>query len=258
MSTKNEYIVPSTRWQTVIGTLPFLGFGIMSMVGKLDRYHNPQMIYIYLAFYALALGGLLIGWLREFPLWSYGYLGYSLIFAWIWLNGKFNGIYWGNRSWVIFGIIVLIALLWTRSLDPIKKLFSNISCDWSRLSLAMYTFIAFVFLIYDENHHPYLLIFMAMATLAITAGTWFFLQSAHLKSRILSILGGLVAGYLIGTICDRTWDAAAYYDLPKGPPDPWFMTLYRTFMILAFFAAILFWPALIALFQRINSQRTTS
>ena len=245
MDSQNKIISPSTRWQAFVGMLPFLGFGIISMLGKLDRFHDPATITVYLAFYAFVLAGLLTGWIRGFPLWSYGYLGWSLLFIW-WLAGiRINGSYWGTGFLILFGIMILIALVWMRSLAPIKKFFSDIFKDWSWLSLAIYTFIAFVFLIYDENHHPYLLAFMSASTLTIASGAWFFLRSASLKGRILSMFGGLISGYLISTICDRTWDAAAYYGFQTGMPDPWYITLYRAFMILAFFSVILLWPALI-------------
>ncbi len=250
MPTQNEYISPSTRWQAFIGVLPFLAFGIVSMIGKVDHLYGFQVTYFYLAFYILTLSGLLIGWVRGFPLWSYGYLGWSLLGAWWWSNARINGVYWGYRVWALFGGVILIAFIWTRSLGPIKKFFRDIWNDWTRLSLVMYTFVAFVWLIYDENHHPYLLIFMSASTLAIAAGAWFFLRSASLKARVASIVGGLIAGNVIGQICDNTWDAAAYYDLPAGLPSPWYMTVFRTFMILSFFAVFLFWPAVISLYQR--------
>jgi len=255
MSSQNEYIIQSTRWQAFIGILPFLAFGIVSMIGKMDHVNHLRDIYIYLAFYLLVLSGLLIGWIRGFPLWSYSYLGWSLLFGWWWSNAWINGIYWGSRIWILFEIMVLIALIWTRSFSPIKKFFSDISNDRTRLSLSMYTFIAFVFLIYDENHHPYLLIFMAASTLAIAAGAWFFLRSASLKGRAASILGGLITSNVIGQVCNNTWDAQDHYNLPEGSSSPWYMTIFRTVMILSFFAAWLFWPVAIGLYRRITNKR---
>ena len=257
MSTQNEHISPSTRWQALIGVLPFLAFGIVSMIGKMDQVYDLRVFYTDLAFYILALSGLLIGWIRGFPLWSYGYLGWSLVIAWWWSFVRINGTYLGCFIWMLFWIVVLIALLWTRSLSHIKKIFRDISNDWTRLSLAMYPFIAFVFLIYDENHHPYLLIFMSASTLAIAAGAWFFLRSTSLKGRVASILGGFVASNVIGQVCDNTWDARAYYGLPEGST-PWYMTVFRTFMILSFFSVILLWPAAISLYQRIIRRRTAN
>jgi len=257
MPSQNEYILPSTRWQTLTGTLPFLAFGIASIIGKIDPVYAPQYTYVFLAFYNFTLLGFLIGWIRGFPLWSYSYLGWSLVFAWWWTGMSINGTNWGHRIWILFGFAVLIALIWTRSINPIKKLFHDIWNDWTRLSLSMYTFIAFVFLIYDENHHPWLLIFMSAATLAIAAGAWFFLRSANLKGRVVSILGGLAAGLVISRICESTWDWAAYYGLPEELT-PWYLSVFRTVMFLSIFVVFLFWPAIIALIHRIIARRTAN
>lgn len=256
MYSQNEYIIPSTRWQTLIGTLPFLAFGIVSMIDKTDHVNPFRDLYFYLAFCLLVSVGLLIGWIREFPLWSYSYLGWSVFIIWIGSNGRINGISLAPPIWLIFGIMVLVALLWTRSLNPFKNLFRDIWNDWTRLSLCMYTFIAFVFLIYDENHHPYLLIFMAASTLAIAAGAWFFFRSSDLIGRVVSILGGFISSNVIGLICDKTWDARAYYNLAEASPSPWYMTIFRSVMILSLFAAILLWPAIISLIHRISGYRT--
>jgi hypothetical protein len=65
----------------------------------------------------------------------------------------------------------------------------------------MYTFLAFVFMIYNENHHPYLLVFMSLATLAISVGAWYFLRCSSLECRAASLMGGFLASYIIGEIC---------------------------------------------------------
>jgi hypothetical protein len=251
MTVKNEYYLPSTRWQAFIGSLPFLAFGIVSMIDKMDHVNPFRDLYLYLTFCFLVAVGLLIGWIRGFPLWSYSYLGWSVFILWIGSSGRINRISLAPPIMLMFGIMVLVALLWTRSLNPIKNLFREIWNDWTRLSLFMYTFIAFVFLIYDENHHPYLLIFMAASTLAVSAGAWFFFRSSHLIGRIVSIFGGFISSNVIGQICESTWDAQAYYNLPEGTPSPWYITIFRAAMIFSFLAAILLWPAIISLFHRL-------
>ena len=256
MSTQNEHISPSTRWQALIGVLPFLAFGIFSMIGKMDQVYDPRVIYSYLAFYVLALLGLLIGWIRGFPLWSYGYLGWSLVFAWIWSNVTINGMYWGYQSWMLFWIVVLIALLWTRSLSPIKKIFRDIWNDWTRLTFVMYAFAAFVSLIYDENHHPYLLLFMAVATLIVTVGAWFFLRSSNMIGRILSIVVSFIAASVPMGISYLTWDWRAYHGLPTS--ETWYDNLGVAPIGILFWLLILFWPALIALIHRITPRQTTN
>ena len=254
ISMHNEYISPSTKGQAFLGMLPFLAFGLSSMLSKVDDLFDFRTYYIYIAFYILALVGLLIGWIRDFPLWSYSSIGWTLVFAWWWTEMRTYGFDWGYRIWIPFGTTVLIALLWTRSLTPIKKILLESWNDWTRLSLAMYTFIAFMFLIYDENHHPYLLAFMFISTLATAAGAWFFLRSSNLKGRITSIFGGFVAIAVIGGISEATWDWRAYYGIAEMLV-PCYLTILRIVISLSFITLILFWPALIGLIQRIVNHR---
>jgi hypothetical protein len=249
MSRQKTHILPSTRWQAFIGTLPFLAFGVVSMVGKSDQVDGRLSIYIYLAFYLLALSGLLVSWLRGFPLWGYSYLGWVVLFTRWWSYGRINGIHLGYYIWSLLCLAVLIALLWTRSFGRVKELFRDVLNDWTRLSLAMYTFIAFVYLIYDENHHPQLLLFMSASTLAIAAGAWFFLRSASLKGRVVSIVGGFLGGNIIDQVCNNTWDAGAYYGLPDVST-AWYMTVFRTLMVVFALSVILLWPAVIGIYRR--------
>jgi hypothetical protein len=250
MSTKNEFIVPSTRGQAFIGTLPFLAFGVVQMIDKIDLYYAPRSTYVDLAFYGLALTGLLIGWIRGFPLWSYSYLGWSLVFAWWWTDMSIGGTNWGFRVWLPFGIVILVTLLWARSLNLIKKFLNDIWNDWTRLSLAMFAFCGFAGLIYDENHHPQLHWFMLASTLTVSAGAWFFLRSSSLRGRVFAILGSFVGAVVISSICDATWDFHAYHGLTPSVR-PWYLTI----LLFTFWLGILFWPALIALIHRLTNRR---
>jgi len=256
MSSQNKYIIPATRWQAFIGTLPFLGYGIVNMISEMDQFYNFRDTYAYLAFYGLALTGLLIGWIRGFPLWSYSYLGWALVFAWWWTGIRISGTEWGYRVWLPFGIMVLLALLWTRSFESIKKLLHDIWKDWTRLSLAMFALGSWVSLTYDENHHPQLALFILFTTLVVSAGVWFFLRSSSLMGRVLSILVSFIASAVPMAISYLTWDWRAYYGLPAA--ESWNDNLGVAPIGILFWALILFWPALIALVHRIIIHRTAN
>jgi len=253
--TTQPVLTKSSKWETFLGMLPFLAFGLASMLGKVPRpFHDG---YLFLGFYLLALGGLLVGWVRGFPLWTISYLGWSLVFAWWWSDMHTYGfsifglsiLDWGWITWRPLAVTAIIALLWTRSLQPIKAFFTGIWQDWTRLSLALYTFLAFVWLLYDENHHPYLLLFMLASTLSVSAGVWFFLSSDRVSGRVFSLLAGFVSLMIIGGICEATWDYRAYYSFPNVP-DPWYLTIWRGVMIFSFYAVILLWPALLGWLRR--------
>jgi hypothetical protein len=253
--TTQPVLTKSSKWETFLGMLPFLAFGLASMLGKVPRpFHDG---YLFLGFYLLSLVGLLVGWVRGFPLWSYSYLGWSLVFAWWWSDMHTYGfsifglsiLDWGWNTWLFLAATAIIALLWTRSLQPIKAFFTGLWQDWTRLSLALYTFLSFVWLLYDENHHPYLLLFMLASTLSISASVWFFLRSDRALRRTFSLLAGFAGMAIINGICEATWDYRAYYGFPNVPY-PWYLTIWRGVMIFAFYAAILFWPALLGWLRR--------
>ena len=254
MAAQNELISPSTKWHAFIGALPFLAFGVSSMISNVDHLYNIRGHDIEMIVYAISLIGLLIGWIRGFPLWSYSYLGWSLLLALFNTNLRAYAVDWGYRVWIPFGLTVLIAILWTRSLAPIKKLLQDIWNDWTRLSLVMFAFVGFVYLIYDENHHPNLLLFMAASTLAVAGGVWFFLRSSSLKGRVFSIVGGFIAAAIAGNICYATWDWYAYNGYPK-PDEAWYEALGMLIIWTAFYLAILFWPVIIDISHRIIQKR---
>lgn len=253
MSTINEYIKPSTRWQALIGALPFLAYGLASMLSEADNFFDFRTYYAFIAFYILVLAGSLIGWMRGFPLWSYGYFGWSLVFAWWWTGMRTHGFDWGYLIWIPFGIMILIALVWTRSLQPLKKFFGAIWQDWSRLMLAMFALETWVMMIYDENHHPYLLAFILASALVASGGVWFFLRSSTFWGRFFSFLGSFIGAAIVGSIAWTTWDWHEYYGFPQ--PEHWYQDWGISIIGVIFWFVILFWPALIGLAKRMILRR---
>jgi hypothetical protein len=259
MSAQSEYMCPSTRWEALLGALPFLAFGVSRMIGEVDSW-AIRGIDAEMAVYALTLVGLLIGWVRGFPLWSYGYLGWSLVLATLYTNVSVGGVRWGYRVWIPFAVTVLLAIAWTRSLDPIRKLLRDIWNNWTRLSLATFALGAMIWLFYDENHHPYLLLFMLASTLAVAGGVWFFLRSSTLGGRIGSIAGSYVAAAVVGGTSYATWDWRAnsgwraYYGYPQAQAGTWHEFLGVLIMNTAWLI-FLFWPATIAVVRRIVQKR---
>lgn len=250
-----------SRWGALIGTLPFALFGIASMTAKLDL--PVHGAYPYLAFFAIILPGLLIGIVKRFPRWAYSYLGWSLVFAWWWSNMGTHGLkifgiqinYWTWQIWIPLLAAFGIALLWTRSFSPIRQLVTDIWQDWTLLSFAMYTFVGWMALIYDENHHPYLFAFMIGSTLAISGGAWFFLRERRTRNRIVALLSGFMTVAIIGAISEATWDWHAYYGVPEPPPVAWYVSALRIVLILLIWGLILFWPALVGFVRRAINNR---
>jgi hypothetical protein len=261
-----ERLSPSSHGEAILGALPFMAFGLATILAEISTNPPVNFVYLNLGFYVLVLVGLGVGWVKGFPLWSYAYLGWALVFAWWWtgmhtVGVRFFGIDiqqvtpWGLFSWLLLGLTAFVALLWTRSLEPIKRLFTDSWRDWTRLSLGMYSFAAFVLLIYDENHHPYLLAFMVASTLLHSAGAWAFLRSRTVLQRVLSLAGSMIVGMIINWVCYATWDYAAYYGLTKTTK-PWYVSLWGNTMMIVLWLGILLWPAVVGGMRRVMRRKS--
>lgn len=243
-------------WEAWIGTLPFVLFGIASMIGKI---RIPFWgIYADLACFALILLGLLIGLVKGVPRWTYSYIGWSLIFAWWWSGMRTEGLKifgypmndWSWQTWIPLLLAIGIALVWTRSLQPLRQVLRGIWQDWTLLSLGIYTFLGFMLVLYDENHSPYLIAFMIVSTLVISVSVWVFMRSIKAGTRIIALLSGFVAGLVIDRISQSTWDFAAYYGLPRGASLSFFDSLMEVILFSVIWGGLLFFPALVGLLRQ--------
>ncbi|MBI5290479.1 MAG: hypothetical protein HY872_01215 [Chloroflexi bacterium] len=248
----------------LVGALPFLVFGAASMVTK-DRSLLFHGGYPFLAFYIFSLLGLGAGWVKGFPRWSYAYLWWALVFAWWWTTMWTDGLNilgytfheaWGWRIWLPLAAAIVIALLMTRSLRPLRQLVTGFWQDWTRVSLGGFVLLAWLTLVADENHNPYLLILMTASTLAFAGSAWAYMRAAQAWQRALALMVGIGLSAVVGAIDNATWDWRAYYGVPApSGVSPYAETL-RAVVVLAFWAAILFSPALIGLLRRtIDSRR---
>jgi hypothetical protein len=250
------------HWDALAGALPFALFGIASM---LSRTRYPFNAYSYLAFYAVVLPGLLIGMIKGFPRWAYSYLGWSLVFAWWWTDMYTNGLQifgyimgnegWGWRIWYPLLIMIAIAILWTRSFRPIRQMVAGIWQDWTLLSLAIYAFVAFASLIYDENHHPYLFAFIAATTIVVCLAVWGLLKSDSSWKRVVSLLAGFVTALVLSNISYATQNYAGYYNLPPSPSQPWYTAFDGVIGWTLLYSGIMYWPVVIGLARRAVNNR---
>ena len=249
---------------TFLGTLPFLLAGVLFMVTKLELPFH--MGYPMAVFLGICLLGLWMGIMRGFPEWSFSYLGWSVVMSYWWMGMPlftFNALYapnampdrMGFRAWIPLLIMLGLGLWMRRSAHPLRNLTSVIWRDWTLLSLSIYSFAAFVLLIYDENHHPYLFGFMAAGTLVICLAVWSFLQNNTSWKRILFLTVGFVAALAISNISYATWDYATYYNLPPSTPQPWYEEVRGMVSITLFWVAFIFWPGLIGFARRVSDHR---
>ncbi len=217
-------LVPLTIPQTLLALLPFLLFGLASLADRLvlrsaaDALPLWQAVLInpYLLFNGLVLLGLAAGIIAGFPRWALSYFAWAVLFAWWWTPMRFSGLELGGKIWLPLLTVITVALLIRRSLLPARAIAANLWRDLTLFPFALYVLYAWVFLLADENHNPYLLVFIAANTLALSAGAWGFFRVSNPLMRVLALIAGLLAAALLEAINNATWDYRAYYGLPSA------------------------------------------
>jgi hypothetical protein len=222
---RSDGIPPLSLAHASLAVLPFLLFGLSSFVSKLDiipidPFSTPlaQILILnpFLLFNWLILVGLGISLFLDFPRWGYAYLGWAILFAWWWQGMGFYGYFLGGLMWLLPLGFVVIALLVRRSIQPLRALLRGLWQDLTLLAFALYILYSFVFMLYDENHNPYLLILITATTLAMSLGAWGYFRANSPLRRVLALIGGLLLATIISIIDNATWDFSAYYGLPEG------------------------------------------
>ncbi len=222
---RSDGILPLSAAQTGLAVLPFLLFGLSSLLNKLDilpidpsstPFAQILILNPFLLFNWLILVGLGISLYLGFPRWGFSFLGWVILFVWWWQGMRFSGYEMGWLIWLPPLAVVLIALLARRSIQPLRSLLSGLWQDWTLLAFAVYILYSFVFMLYDSNHNPYLMILITASTLAVSLGAWGYFRANSPLRRVLYLIGGLLLATIISIIDNLTWDFSAYYNLPKG------------------------------------------
>jgi len=63
--------------------------------------------------------------------------------------------------------------------------------DWTLLSMVLFTLFSFTIILFDENHHPQLTVFIASATLFACLGAWGYFRLGSPILRTLALFGSL-------------------------------------------------------------------
>jgi len=119
--------------------VPFLVFGLTTVLYEVLLHLYPVWFWEFAACYVVLLIGLGVGWVKGFPRWSYPYGGLVLVLTWswmdipaqnlwahnIWILKRYNQLL-GWRAWIPFLLMGVIALLLTRSVRPLRQLLTGV------------------------------------------------------------------------------------------------------------------------------------
>ncbi len=203
--------IPSwSRWELWAGILPFLLSGMDLIISEIPHdwdapaWLRPVHGFLFMTFMFLPAAGLCIGWIRGFPRWSYSYLLPAVVFAWYLENTATPGFrlfgaplfgreLWGWRAWVPLLVAMIIALLVTRSIRTLGKLFGNIWRDWTLATFAMFGLLPLLIAIsFDEIDRRYSLYFMILLAAVLVAAATTYLRASYLWQQTAALATGVI------------------------------------------------------------------
>lgn len=201
---------PLRRGEIWAGVLPFILLGLMNVffnwpiegpLAALGLQAVGGLLFLIVPS-TLILGGLVAGWVRGFPRWSYPYVSYAVLFSLYMTQAGmpplrvFGRVFgyrelWGLYAFIPLGSAVLIALLITRSLRPLWELVRGAWCDPLRVSFALYGLLPFWgYVMLDELSHSYTLPFTVVFALALCGGAWGYMRSERAVPQLASLATG--------------------------------------------------------------------
>jgi hypothetical protein len=207
----------------------------------------------------IILAGILWGWLKGFPRWSFPYLASEIFWAWTLANAATPGLVifhthiwgrelWGIRAWAPLGLVALLALLLSRPpWGPLVKLGRAIWNDWTLLVFGLYGSMPILFSVWlDEMQHSYSFPPAVVAMIFILIGAFIYLRFPSRQFQLLGLLlNAFLANLALGIGSEFYWSthsvnfATGQSTLLSGPV-PWGSILLKS----AFFSGIVILPLL--------------
>ncbi|MEE4195674.1 MAG: hypothetical protein V2J07_10800 [Anaerolineae bacterium] len=187
---------------------------------------------------------LCIGWIKGFPRWAYPYLGIVLLLSILLMNASTPGFLfgdelWGWRAWIPLLIISAVALLVTRSIQPLRKFFTNIKEDWTLLTFGLFGCLpVYAVINFDEMDRLYSLYFMVFLTVVMLSTVTLYMRSCTQRQRIITLLIGVILTIMIAKL-GPVW----YWQ------NSWTLKNWYRDDIFQMVVLIMFSPALIGIFN---------
>jgi hypothetical protein len=200
---------------SLLATIPFGLFGLSWALSN-SGWAIPHFIEtFFLIASILSMFALLgVGWVKEFPRWSFPAVGFCLLVSLYFMMVCIPNIsdeLLGFWAWTPLLVTVIICLMFKPKLEPLKKFFQKIKEEPGLILFALYGFAPFfLFLLCDEIQSVSVLPVILLSTVILAAGIYFFLKSEKKKIRLFSILlSGALATVLTFGFCYWFWEGVA-------------------------------------------------
>lgn len=217
--------VPATTGQVMMGAFPFFLFGLFMIILELpillfeQNWFNSLGGILFGTLLILPAIGFSLGWVQNFPRWSYPYAGMAFLMAlYIYQVStpglNFFGIpifgreMWGWRAWIPLATAFVVALVVSRSFKPFTSFFHNLWKDWSIPSyLLVGALPLLVMILFDEIDRMYSLYFMVLFAVLLVGMAILYLRSQYTWQRVLTLTIGVIVIIFTAVIgADSYWD----------------------------------------------------
>jgi hypothetical protein len=241
---------PCPRLETLIGALPFLMFGPITV---LLAYPYPYSAWrtsegfealVGIIYPLVMLLGLAAGWRASWPRWSFPYLSVGIVFSDVWLAQSVRWIaqsvaprvFGLGQEWPLFGQLVhdlaffalvpAMVFVLMRTVRWLRPLYVSIRQDWTQLSFGLSVASAFMLSGIDHEEDPRLTLAVILPGVIVLLSAVAYLRSTNKIQRLWSLLLGLLLAVAVSV-----WRH-------------WFYLLYGMLL-----ASIVFLPALLELLR---------
>lgn len=188
-----------------------------------------------------SVAGFTLGWIKGFPRWSYPYVPMSTVLTLYIFSASTPGLnflgyptfrreIWGARAFIPLILGTGTALLITRSSQPVRRFFRQLTHDWTLSTYALSsTLIWVIYIAYDEIDHTYSIRDLIVLSLALLLMALLYLRSRTLRQR------SLVVGIGIPLIIVYTGLSTTTYWLSLGPGNVYLPGMLIWMIVLVFF-----------------------
>lgn len=192
-----------TSFSTKTSLLATIPFGIFGLAWILEMgidvpYLIKAIIYSISIISMYVLLG--IGWIKDFPRWSFPAIGFCLISGifLFYMKTPFSEQELGLWAWVPFLITMLIALPFNHSIKPIKEIVKKTGDDPVLILFAIYGFVpTFISFFTDEIHSLWMLPFCVLSIIILSLGLFCFLRFTGKKTRFLYLISSWMIAFSI-------------------------------------------------------------
>jgi len=196
---------------SLLATIPFGLFGLTWAFAN-SGISVPQLIHLFLFWSPMISMFVLlgIGWIKNFPRWSFPAIGFCLLFSMYLMMVSIPGIsddVLGMWAWIPLLITLIISFIFKPGIEPIKKIVERIKEEPTLILFALYGFSPlFLWIFCDEMYSRWMIFIALISSLILSSGIYLFLKSDKKRTRVLSIIfSGLLAVILTYTASHIYW-----------------------------------------------------